>query len=89
MLQEEAGKPRTAGEPASGVRRCGARASGCDEPLNGEIFYTLNEAKIVIEAWRPHYNTVRPHSPLGYRPRAPEVIASPTVKAVAPMQTLN
>ena len=50
MLQEEAGKPRAGRGPASGVRRCRARASGCDELLNGEIFYTLNEAKIVIEA---------------------------------------
>ena len=32
-----------------------------DELLNGEIFYTLKEAKIVIEAWRRHYNTIRPH----------------------------
>ena len=60
-----------------------------DELLNGEIFYTLNEARIVIESWRRHYNTVRPHSSLGYRPPAPEVIAWPTVKSVAPMQTLN
>ena len=44
-----------------------------DELLNGEIFYTLREAKIVIEAWRRHYNTLRPHSSLGYRPPAPEV----------------
>ena len=44
-----------------------------DELLNGEIFYTLREAKIVIEAWRHHYNTIRPHSSLGYRPPAPEV----------------
>ena len=60
-----------------------------DELLNGEIFYTLNEARIVIESWRRHYNTVRPHSSLGYRPPAPEVIAWPTLKSVAPMQTLN
>ena len=33
-----------------------------DELLNGEIFYTLKEAKVVIEGWRVHYNTVRPHS---------------------------
>ena len=33
-----------------------------DELLNGEIFYTLKEAQIVIESWRRHYNTVRPHS---------------------------
>ena len=47
-----------------------------DELLNGEIFYTLKEAKIVIEAWRRHYNTIRPHSSLGYRPPAPEVLTS-------------
>ncbi|MER2198461.1 IS3 family transposase [Methylobacterium brachiatum] len=44
-----------------------------DELLNGEIFYTLREAQIVIESWRRHYNTVRPHASLGYRPPAPEV----------------
>ena len=42
-----------------------------DELLNGEIFYTLEEAKVIIEKWRRHYNTVRPHSSLGYRPPAP------------------
>jgi len=43
-----------------------------DELLNGEIFYTLKEAQIIIEQWRRHYNTVRTHSALGYRPPAPE-----------------
>jgi putative transposase len=43
-----------------------------DELLNGEIFYSLTEAKIIIEQWRQHYNTKRPHSSLGYRPPAPE-----------------
>jgi putative transposase len=43
-----------------------------DELLNGEIFFSLKEAKIIIEQWRQHYNTVRPHSSLGYRPPAPE-----------------
>lgn len=43
-----------------------------DELLSGEIFYTLKEARIVIEGWRRHDNTVRPHSSLGYRPPAPE-----------------
>ena len=43
-----------------------------DECLNGEIFYSLKEAQIIIERWRQHYNTVRPHSSLGYRPPAPE-----------------
>src|SRR5512133_1098090 len=42
-----------------------------NELLNGEIFYTLQEAKILIEQWRKEYNTVRPHSALGYRPPAP------------------
>jgi len=45
-----------------------------DELLNGEIFYTLKEAKIVIETWRRHYNTIRPHSSLRYQPSAPEVL---------------
>lgn len=47
------------------------------ELLNGEIFYTLTEAKILIEAWRRQYNTVRPHSSLGYRPPAPETTMPP------------
>ena len=45
-----------------------------DELLNGEIFYSLKEARIVIENWRRHYNEVRPHSSLGYRPPAPSVL---------------
>ena len=43
-----------------------------DEFLNGEIFYSLKEARILIEQWRQHYNTKRPHSSLGYRPPAPQ-----------------
>ena len=45
-----------------------------DELLDREIFYSLAEARVLIEAWRVHYNTVRPHSALGYRPPAPEAI---------------
>ena len=45
-----------------------------DELLNGEIFYSLREAEIIIESWRRHYNAVRPHASLGYRPPAPEVM---------------
>ena len=41
-----------------------------DELLNGEIFYTLKEAQVLIESWRRHYNAVRPHGSLGYRPPA-------------------
>jgi putative transposase len=43
-----------------------------DQLLNGEIFYTLHEAKVILESWRQHYNHERPHSALGYRPPAPE-----------------
>ena len=69
-----------------------------DELLNGEIFYSLAEAKIIIESWRRHYNTKRPHSSLGYRPPAPEVVqwpaapsgaASPATPAVAPRPVMN
>jgi putative transposase len=45
-----------------------------DELLNGEIFHTLKEAQILIEQWRRHYNAVRPHSALRYRPPAPEAL---------------
>jgi transposase InsO family protein len=45
-----------------------------DELLNGELFYTLREAQIVIERWRRAYNQLRPHSALGYRPPAPDTV---------------
>jgi putative transposase len=69
-----------------------------DELLKGEIFYTLKEAQIVIESWRRHYNTVRPHSSLGYRPPAPEIVlwpaaqprpAPPATPAVAPRPIMH
>ena len=74
-----------------------------DELLKGEIFYSLREAQVVIESWRRHYNTIRPHASLGFRPPAPEVVlpafaawppalrrpASPTMQTVAPKPTLN
>ncbi len=44
-----------------------------DELLDGELFYSLREAQIIIGSWRIHYNTRRPHASLGYRPPAPEV----------------
>jgi putative transposase len=56
-----------------------------DELLDGEIFYSLAEAKIVIESWRRHYNTVRPHGSLGYKPPAPEVFV-PAFAAPAALQ---
>jgi putative transposase len=51
-----------------------------DELLNGEIFYTLKEAQIVIESWRWHYNTIRPHSSLNYKPPAPEMVLWPAAQ---------
>jgi hypothetical protein len=43
-----------------------------DECLQGEVFEALLEAQVLIERWRHEYNTLRPHSALGYRPPAPE-----------------
>ena len=71
-----------------------------DELLNGEIFYTLQEAKVIIENWRRHYNTIRPHSSLGYRPPAPEAFmparpapqsgpAAPHALSLAPRPSLT
>jgi transposase InsO family protein len=59
-----------------------------DELLDGEIFYTLKEAQIIVESWRRHYNTVRPHASLGYRPPAPEVFV-PAFAAWPAAQTGN
>jgi transposase InsO family protein len=47
-----------------------------DEFLNGEIFYSMKEIRVLAECWRVHYNTVRPHSSLGYRPPAPQAWAA-------------
>lgn len=58
-----------------------------DELLDGEIFYTLKEAQVVIESWRRHFNTVRPHGSLGYKPPAPEVFV-PAMTARAALQPL-
>jgi len=68
-----------------------------DERLNGEIFYSLKEAKVLIERWRIHYNTIRPHSSLGDRPPAPEtwmgreeleaaIVAGPASVTLQPVQ---
>ena len=51
---------------------CNARFR--DELLNGEVFYALKEAQIIIEQWRRHYNTIREHGALGYRPPAAAAI---------------
>ena len=58
-----------------------------DELLNSEIFYTLKEAQVLIERWRQHYNTIRPHSSLGYKPPASEtILPRPAVQAYATLQ---
>ena len=59
-----------------------------DELLDGEIFYTLREGKVLIERWRQYYNRERPHSSLGYRPPAPEAIAAvpPASAALQPAE---
>lgn len=48
--------------------------NGYCESFNGEIFYTLKEATIVIENWRRHFNTIRPHSALRFRLQTPEAL---------------
>jgi transposase InsO family protein len=73
-----------------------------DELLDGEIFYTLEEARVIIENWRRCYNEIRPHSSLGYRQPAPRVLmparpgpaaqlepASPAAPSLAQRPTLN
>nr|WP_306222520.1 integrase core domain-containing protein [Bosea sp. REN20] len=57
-----------------------------DELLGGEIFYSLPEAKIIVESGRQHFNTVRPHGSLEYKPPAPEVFI-PAMTARAAAQT--
>ena len=62
-----------------------------DELLSGEIFYTLTEAKVLVEQWRRDYNTVRPHSSLGYQSPAPEVIevgATDSASGQAPLRSV-
>ena len=64
------------GSPWENGYRVSFNARFRDELLNGEVFYSLREAQILIEQWRRYYNTIRPHSALGYRPPAPETIVS-------------
>jgi hypothetical protein len=52
-----------------------------DELLDGEIFYSLREARIVIESWRRHYNTIRPYASLGYCLRRVAGCATPSGSA--------
>jgi putative transposase len=58
-----------------------------NEVLNTEIFDTLLEAQILVERWRRHYNQVRPHSSLGYRPPAPEAVPVPSQLDIVPLNS--
>ena len=58
-----------------------------DELLNGEIFHALRQAQILVERWRRHYNTIRPHSSLGYKPPAPQTKQSSMNWVVPAVQT--
>ena len=60
-----------------------------DELLNRELFYTLKEARVLIEQWRRHHNGGRPHSALDYRPPAPETIAFPVNGFPSPWNSLE
>jgi transposase InsO family protein len=60
-----------------------------DELLNGEIFYSLKEAQVLVEMWREHYNKIRPHSSLGYKPPAPEAILPSIQTGIAMRQKLT
>ena len=58
-----------------------------DELVNREVFDTLLEAKVLVERWRRTYNTVRPHSSLGYRAPAPESLQPSSFASATPQQT--
>ena len=59
-----------------------------DELLDRELFDTLHEAQVLIERWRVHYNTKRPHSSLGYRPPAPQtILPKPCVMPYATLES--
>ena len=60
-----------------------------DEFLDREIFYTLTEAQILIKRWRRQYNTLRPHSALGYWPPAPEAVSPPPLSGLIMSPTLS
>ncbi len=45
-----------------------------DEFLNRELFDTMVEVEVLTKLWVREYNTVRPHSSLGYKPPAPQAI---------------
>ena len=83
-LYIEPGSPRENGYCESFNGKLG------DELLNGKIFYTLREAQILIGRWREHYNTIRPHSSIGYLPPAPEaILPRPADLPYAPLRSAH
>ena len=70
----EPGSPWENGYIESFNGKMRTHASMRDELLNREIFYSVKEAEILIERWRVEYNTIRPHSALGYKPPAPKAL---------------
>mgnify|MGYP003337547931 CR=1 FL=1 len=56
-----------------------------DELLNETLFFSLDQAREAVAAWAEDYNTTRPHSSLGYRPPAPEVISWPALPDSSPV----
>ena len=74
MVQCGHGQHQVLAQSGPSHRGGSPRIRPSDELLNREIFYTLTEAKVLIERWRHEYNTVRPHSSLGYLPPAPVAI---------------
>jgi transposase InsO family protein len=82
----------TVGAKATYIKPASPWENGCvesfnarlrDEPLNGEVFYTLAEACVIVESWRRLYNTLRTHGSMGYRPPAPVVFIPQSAWAAA------
>ena len=77
MCSSDLAVPGRTGTAKALTTRLLPRSKLRDELLNAELFSTLYEAEVLIESWRRHYNAIRPHSSLGYRPPAPEAILPP------------
>lgn len=53
-----------------------------DEILDRELFYSVKEAKVIVEDWRLEYNNHRPHSGLGYM--TPAAFAAGCIPSASP-----
>ena len=90
------GKRKGAGRKPNAIRPI--PSTGRSELPPAVLAQFAAEAKVIIESWRRHYNTIRPHSSLGYKPLAPEALkwlaskpgpASPATPAVAPRLVMH